>query len=96
MSRLQNHIPNMNMTKYQDAYQEKDLVMTLDHLMSLMYRLVRKIWKNLQKQQMVLPVSSNLSQPLFQVLLSQHHDFLASYYLGYCVKFKFTCKEKFL
>ena len=95
MSRLQNHIPNMNMTKYQDAYQEKDLVLTLDHLMSLMYRFVRKIWKNLQKQQMVLPVFSNLSQPLFQVLLSQHHDFLASYYLVYCVKFKFTCKEKF-
>ena len=60
MFRLQNHIPNMNMTKSQDAYQEKDLVLTLDHLMILMYRFVRKNGKNLQTQQMVLLVSSNL------------------------------------
>ena len=72
MFRLQNQIPNMNMTKYQDAYQEKDLLLTFDHLMILMYRLVRKIGKNLQKKQIVLPVPSNLFQPLFQVLLSQH------------------------
>ena len=72
MFHFQIHILNMNMTKYQDAYQEKDLVLTLDHLMILMYRFVRKIGKNLQKQQMVLPVSSSLFQPLFQVLLSQH------------------------
>ena len=69
MFRLQNQIPNMNMTKYQDAYQEKDLLLTFDHLMILMYRLVRKIGKNLQKKQIVLPVSSNLFQSLFQVLL---------------------------
>ena len=69
MFRLQNQIPNMNMTKYQDAYQEKELLLTFDHLMILMYRLVRKIGKNLQKKQIVLPVSSNLFQSLFQVLL---------------------------
>ena len=69
MFHLQNQIPNMNMTKYQDAYQEKELLLTFDHLMILMYRLVRKIGKNLQKKQIVLPVSSNLFQPLFQVLL---------------------------
>ena len=69
MFRLQKQIPNMNMTKYQDAYQEKDLLLTFDHLKILMYRLVRKIGKNLQKKQIVLPVSSNLFQPLFQVLL---------------------------
>ena len=69
MFRLQYQIPNMNMTKYQDAYQEKDLLLTFDHLMILMYRLVRKIGKNLQKKQIVLPVSSNLFQSLFQVLL---------------------------
>ena len=57
---------------YQDADQEKYLVLTLDHLMILMYRFVRKIGKNLQKQLMELPVSSNLFQPLFQVLLLQH------------------------
>ena len=72
MIRLQNHIPNMNMTKFQDAYQEKDLVLTLNHLMNLMYRFVIKTGKNLRKQQIVLPVPSNLFQPLFQVLLSQH------------------------
>ena len=71
MFRLQNHISNMNMTKFQDAYQGKDLVLTLDQLMILLYRFVRKTGKNLQRQQMVLPVSSNLFQPLFQVLLSQ-------------------------
>ena len=70
MYRLENHIPNINITKFQDAYQEKkNLVLTLDHLMILMYRLVTKTGKDLQKQQMV---SSNLFQPLFQVLLSQH------------------------
>ena len=57
---------------YQDAFQEKDLVLTLDHLMIQMYCFVRKIGKNLQKQLMALPVSSNLFQPLFQVLLLQH------------------------
>ena len=72
MFRLQNHIPSMNITKLQHAYQEKNLVLTLDHLMILMYRFVRKTGKNLQMQQKVLPVSSNLFQPLFQVLLSQH------------------------
>ena len=69
---LQNHIPNMNITKFQVSHEEKDFVLTLGHLMILMYRFVRKTEKNLQKQQMVLPVSSNLFQPLFQVLLSQH------------------------
>ena len=64
--------PEYEYDKIPSAYQEKDLVLTLDHLMILMYRFVRKIGKNLQKQQMVLPVSSNLFQPLFQVLLSQH------------------------
>ena len=49
MFRLQNPIPNMNMRKYQDAYQEKDLVLTLNHLMIWMYRFVRKIGKNSQK-----------------------------------------------
>ena len=63
MLRLQNHIPNM--TKSQYAYLEKDLVLTLDHLMILMFCFVRKTGKNLQKQQMVLPVTSNLFQPLF-------------------------------
>ena len=72
MFRLQNYFPNMNMTKSEDAYQEKDLVLTLNHLMILMYPFVRKAGKNLQKQEMVLPVSSNLFQSLFQVLLSQH------------------------
>ena len=62
----------MNLTEYQDAYQEKDLAFTLDHLIILMYRFVKKIEKNLQKQQMVLPVSSNLFQPLVQLLLSQY------------------------
>ena len=33
----------MNMTKYQDAYQEKDLIFTFNHLVILMYRFVRKI-----------------------------------------------------
>ena len=72
MFRLQNHIPNMNMTKFLIAHQEKHLVLTLNHLMILMNRFVRKTGENLQKQQMVQPVSSNLFQPLFQVLLSQH------------------------
>ena len=72
MFRLQNYFPNMNMTKSEDAYQEKDLVLTLYHLMILMHPFVRKAGKNLQKQEMVLPVSSNLFQSLFQVLLSQH------------------------
>ena len=54
MFRLQNHIPNMNMTKLKEAYQEKDPVLTLDHLMVLMYRFFGKIGKNLPKQQMVL------------------------------------------
>ena len=65
MLRLQNHIPNMNMTKSQYAYLEKDLVLTFDHLMILMFCFARKIGKNLQKQQMVLLVTSNLFQPLF-------------------------------
>ena len=52
---LANHIPNMNMIKLKEAYQEKDPVLTLDHLMVLMYRFFRKIGKNLPKQQMVLP-----------------------------------------
>ena len=58
----------MNTTKFQVA--QEDLV--LMYLMILMYRFVRKTGKNSQKQQMVLPVPSNLYQPLFQVLLSQH------------------------
>ena len=62
----------MNLTEYQDAYQKKDLALTLDHLIILMHRFVKKIEKNLQKQQMVLPVSSNLFQPLVQLLLSQY------------------------
>ena len=69
MFRLQSHIPNKNMTKFQVAYQEKDLVLILNHLMILMYRFDRKTGKGLQKQQMVLPLSSNLFQQLFQVLL---------------------------
>ena len=54
MFRLQNHIPNMNITKFQDAYQEK-LTITEDEekLMILMYRFIRKTGNNLQKQQMV-------------------------------------------
>ena len=69
---LLNQIWNINMTKYQNAYQEKDLVLTLDHLMIRMCHFVRKIGKNLEKQGIVLPVSSYLIQLLFQVLLSQH------------------------
>ena len=53
----------MNMTKFQVAYQENDLVLTLNQLMIMMHRFVRKTEKNLQKEQMVLPVSSNLFQP---------------------------------
>ena len=97
MLRLQNHILNMNMTKSQYAYLEKDLVLTFDHLMILMFCFARKIGKNLQKQQMVLPVTSNLFQPLFfKYVCLNIHDFLASYRLGYCVKLKFTYKENFL
>ena len=45
---LQNHIPNINMTKCQDAYEEKDLVLTLDHLMILIsFR--QKDWEELAK-----------------------------------------------
>ena len=51
---------------------KKNLVLTLCHLMILVYCFVRKTGKNFQKQQMVLPVSSNLFQPHFQELLSQH------------------------
>ena len=50
MFRLQNHILSMNITKLQHTYQEKNLVLTLDHLMILMYRFVRKTGKNLQMQ----------------------------------------------
>ena len=53
-------------TKLQDAYQENILFMILD------VWLCQKGWGNLQKQQMVLPVSCNLLPPLFQLLLSQH------------------------
>ena len=63
MCRLCSHTPNMNMTKFQVAYQENDLVLTLNQLMIMMHRFVRKTEKNLQKEQMVLPVSSNLFQP---------------------------------
>ena len=63
--RLQNHTPNVNMTKVQVAHQETDLALTLSHLMIVMYRFVRKTEKTMGKQQMVLPVSSNLFQPLF-------------------------------
>ena len=51
---------------------EKDFVLILDHLMILMYRFVKINEKNLQKQRKVMPVSSNLFEPLFRVLLSQH------------------------
>ena len=63
--RLQNHTPNVNMTKFQVAHQETDLALTLNHLMIVIYRFVRKTEKTVRKQQMVLPVSSNLFQPLF-------------------------------
>ena len=72
MFRLQNHIRNLNTTKLQVAYQEKNLILTFNHLINVMYHLVRKTGRNLQKQQKLLPVSSNLFQPPFQVLLSQH------------------------
>ena len=79
------------MTKFQVLHQEKDLVLALDDLMILMYLLVRNTGKDLQKQQIVLPVSPNLFQPLFQVLLSHPNDILSSYCLGhYCVKLKLT------
>ena len=64
--------PEYEYEKIQRCLLRKDLVLTLNHLMILMYRFVRKTGKNFQKQQMVLPVSSNLFQPLSQVLLSQH------------------------
>ena len=44
---LQNHIPNMNTTKSLHAYLKKDLALTLDHLMIMMYRFVKKTGKNL-------------------------------------------------
>ena len=36
------------------------------------------------------------SNQLFKYFCHNPHAFLTSYCLGYCVKFKFTCKEKFL
>ena len=48
-------------------HSKKNLALTLNHLMILMYRFVIKTRKNLQKGQIVLPVSSKLFQPLFQV-----------------------------
>ena len=44
---LQNHIPNMNTTKSLHAYLKKDLALTLDHLMIMMYRFVKKTGNNL-------------------------------------------------
>ena len=96
MFRLQKPHPNMNMTKFQVSYQEKDLVLILNHLMILMNRFVRKTGKNLKKQQKVLPVSSNLFQPLFKYFCYNTHDFLSSYCFIYCFKCKFTYKESFL
>lgn len=69
---LQNHIPNMNMKKIEIAYQEKYLILNLDEIMILMYSFVRKTGNNFEKQQKVLPLSSNLFQLLLQVLLSQY------------------------
>ena len=83
MFRLQNHPRNMNMIKFRVSYQEKGLVWTLDHLMILMYRFVRKTGNYLQKQQMVLVVSSNLFQALFKYFFHNTHNFLSSYCLGY-------------
>ena len=64
--------PEYKYDKIPRCLSRKRSLLTLDHLMILMYRFVRKIGKNLQKQQMVLPVSSNLFQPFFQVLLSHY------------------------
>ena len=63
--------PKYEYANLQVAYQEKN-ILTFNHLMILMYCFARRTEKNLQKQQKVLPVSSNLFQPLSQVLLSQH------------------------
>ena len=49
MLHSQNYIPNKNMTKFQVLHQQKDLVLTLDDLMILMYLLVRNTGKDLQK-----------------------------------------------
>ena len=52
MFRLQNHLLNMNMTKFQVTYQEKDFVLTLGHLTILVYRFFfffRKTWEELAK-----------------------------------------------
>ena len=96
MFRLQKAHPNMNMTKFQVSNQENDLVLALNHLMILMNRFVRKTGKNLKKQQKVLPVSSNLFQPLFQVLLLQNPCFLSSYCFIYCFKCKFIQRKFFM
>ena len=50
MFHLQNHLLNMNMTKFQVTYQEKDFVLTLGHLTILVYRFFfRKTWEELAK-----------------------------------------------
>ena len=47
---LQNHMPNMNATKFQNPYQEKDLAFIIDYLIILISRLDRKTGKNWLKQ----------------------------------------------
>ena len=91
MFRWINHALNMNKTKFQDACQVKHLILILDHLMNLMYGLVRNTGKNLQKQQKVWPYctafsSTSVTTPMLLVVIL----------LGFCIKFKFTLKGKML
>lgn len=74
MFRWINHALNINKTKFQDAYQIKHLILILDHLMNLMYGLVRNTGKNLQKQQKVRPYctafsSTSVTTPMLLVVI---------------------------
>ena len=74
MFRWINHALNINKTKFQDAYQIKHLILILDHLMNLMYGLVRNTVKNFQKQQKVLPhctafSSTSVTTPMLLVVI---------------------------
>ena len=98
MFRLQNHLLNMNMTKFQVTYQEKDCVLTLGHLTILVYRFffqkdLGRTCKSIKRYYQCPLIYSN---HFFKYFCHSTHDVLASYYLGYCVKFKFKSKEKFL
>ena len=98
MFHLQNHILNMDMTKYQENYQESRKRSRFDprspHDSDVLF--YHKDWEELTKatngMASVLQFIPNTFISTSSTFCHNTHDFLASCSLEFCVRFKFTCK----